>query len=417
MTESAPGANDHGSAGGGKGETLSVVISGQVFTSRTETIEDYLHTRVAQLGVIGLAGPFQKGARGRYTEYRQGRCVETRPLAGVHVENPHTLSAPFKLTAAFLLYIVSIWRSVLRLKTTWDWFIGISCFSAFCGIWLKRWGRVRRVIYYSIDYYPRPARWGFERFMVWLFRGMDRFCAKNSDIVWHISERIATARAVMGGLASDRYKHLEMPLSYRASLMRRYPLAAIERWTIGFVGTLTFSQGLQLLIEILPDLVKRFPLLKVRVIGRGPHARDLEEMAARAGCQDHMIFHGFVENEEEVLEIIAHSAIAVAPWTQTADNNILYADPGKPKLYMCLGVPCIITRGPDIADTIIRHEAGAVIDYNREQLFKAIEYLMVDDDRLERCRNNAYALGSEFISEKIIARAMESTLASLSSSP
>lgn len=245
--------------------------------------------------------------------------------------------------------------------------------------------------------------------MVWAFRWADRICARNSDRVWHITNRIIEARATLGGLKADRYLHVEMPLSYRQSLMRRYPVGSMERWTIGFVGSLTESQGVQLLIAALPELARRFPELKVRIIGRGPYARELEALVEKSGQSNRVIFHGFIRDEEEVLDIIAHCAVAVAPWTQTSDNNILYADPGKPKLYMCLGVPCVITRGPDIATMVEGHGAGRAIDYTVSELVTALDSLMSDDGILQQARDQAYELGHEFVSEKIIRDALAKT--------
>jgi glycosyltransferase involved in cell wall biosynthesis len=389
-------------------EHLNVLISGLVLTSRTETIEDYLRTRVARLGVVGLAGPFQKGAQGRYTEYTHGQKKEEIQLSGQHVPNANSVAGSCQLILAFGWYVWNIFRQGWRHRP-WDVFIGISCFSALVGVVLKKMGATRQLIYYSIDYYPTPTKWGFARMMVWAFRWADRICARNSDRVWHITNRIIEARATLGGLKADRYLHVEMPLSYRQSLMRRYPVGSMERWTIGFVGSLTESQGVQLLIAALPELARRFPELKVRIIGRGPYARELEALVEKSGQSNRVIFHGFIRDEEEVLDIIAHCAVAVAPWTQTSDNNILYADPGKPKLYMCLGVPCVITRGPDIATMVEGHGAGRAIDYTVSELVTALDSLMSDDGILQQARDQAYELGHEFVSEKIIRDALAKT--------
>jgi len=390
-------------------ETWNVLISGLVLVSRTETIEDYLRTRVARLGVVGLAGCFQKGAQGRYTEFQKGQSAVEIPLRGQHVSNANSIAGQFQLVLAFGWYVWNILRQGWR-RRPWDVFIGISCFSALMGVALKKTGAVQRLIYYSIDYYPTPMKWGFTRVLVWAFRWADRVCVRNSDVVWHISQRIAEARAKLGGLSADRYRHIEMPLSYRQSLMRRYPVGSMERWTIGFVGSLTETQGVQLLIQALPELVGRFPELKVRIIGRGPYARELEALVEQSGLADRVIFHGFIRDEEEVLEIIAHCAVAVAPWTQTLENNILYADPGKPKLYMCLGVPCVITRGPDIADMVEQQGAGRAIDYQVGELVTAVDSLLADAHVLQKARDKAYELGHEFVSEKIIRDALEKTV-------
>jgi glycosyltransferase involved in cell wall biosynthesis len=364
------------------------------------------------LGVVGLAGAFHKAAQGRYTEYKNGQPAEEFPLRGQHVPRANSIAGQVQLVLAFGWYVWNIFRQGWR-RRPWDVFIGISCFSALMGVALKKMGAARRLIYYSIDYYPTPPKWGFARLLVWAFRWADRICVRNSDMVWHITNRIVEARSKFGGLPANRYRYLEMPLSYRQSLMRRYPVGTMERWTIGFVGSLTESQGVQLLIEALPELARRFPDVKVRIIGQGPYAHELEELVEKSGQSNRVIFHGFIRDEEEVLDIIAHCAVAVAPWTQTSDNNILYADPGKPKLYLCLGVPCVITRGPDIAEMVEQAGAGRAVDYQVDQLVTAMAALLAEDGVLQQARDKAYELGHEFVSEKIIRDAIDQTLQSV----
>lgn len=391
-------------------QEFDVLLSGQVLTSRTETIEDYLRSRVRRLGVIGIAGAFSLADVARCTEYRSGRPIHERRIPSVHVRQRDSLLGRALLIAAYVNYLAGILGSAFRMKGRFDLFIGVSGFSAFVGVVLKRLRKARHVVYYSIDYPPVPSKFGFDRLLVWALHGLDRFCARNADVVWHITRRIAEGRARMGRLSPDAYTHFEVPLSYRESLLRSEPPERVERWTVGFVGTITETQGLQLLAQAIPELAARFPELKVRIVGQGPYAGELKELVAESGCAGRFIFHGLVEDEEEMLNIIARCAIAVAPWTQSADNNILYADPGKPKLYMCLGVPCVITRGPDIAEMIHKGGAGMAVDHDRAQLVEAVAAILKDDATLWNYRRRAADLGGEFTSEKILKEAMEKTM-------
>ena len=389
---------------------VDVLISGQALTSRTETIEDYLRPRVPRLGVIALASPFATSNVARSVEYRDGVQVRGWPVPSVLVGRRDTVLGAFRLAAAFANYYRVIGECARNMGWPFDLFIGVSCFSAFAGIGLRRRGLVRKHVYYSIDYYPPPPRFGFNRFMVAAFRAMDRYCARHSDMVWHITPRIAEARERMGGVGPGCYPHIEVPLSYRASLQRFPDDSAVERWTIGFVGTLTETQGVQLLVDAMPALLKRFPDLKVRLVGHGPYAEALRRLVAERGLADRFIFHGFIKDEDEMLDVISRCAVAVAPWTQSEDNNILYADPGKPKLYMCLGVPCVITRGPDIARTIESAGAGLAVEYERTALEEALTKVLSDDSKWRGMRRRAAALGEGFTSEKLLSAAVRETL-------
>jgi glycosyltransferase involved in cell wall biosynthesis len=389
---------------------VEVLVSGQVLTCRIETIEDYLRPRVPRLGVIGLASPFAASNVARCVEYRDGAVNRSWPVRSVLVGSRNSFWRMVRLTDAFANYYRTIERCARRMERPFDLFVGISCFSAYVGLALRRRGLVKRHVYYSTDYYPPPSRMCADSLMVAAFRAMDRRCARSTDLVWHVTPRIADARQGMGGVSADSYPQIAVPLCYRASLCRFPDAASVERWTIGFVGTITETQGVQLLVEAMPGLARRFPELKVRVVGRGPYSEDLQRLVREKGMADRFVFHGFIEDEEEMLEIIARCAVAVAPWPQSADNNILFADPGKPKLYMCLGVPCVITRGPDIAAAIEAAGAGAAIHYDRVQLETAIADVLVDDARWMEMRRRAHALGGGFVSEKVLAEAMTETL-------
>lgn len=384
-----------------------ILVSGQALTSRTETLEDYLRTRCGWLRVVAVASPFTGVDVARRRDYEGGRLVSERPLRQVYVRDRESVAGAFLLTAAFLNYLFTILREGWGDRSgRYDVFVGISCFSAFVGACLKRLGRVRKLVYYSIDYYPTPPVLGFNSLMVWAFRRLDAFCALNADVVWHITERITDGRSRYAGVAGDRYRHVEVPLCYRDSLRRTVLESQVERWTIGFVGTLTEGQGVQLLVDCMPELVKVFPELRVRIVGRGPYAAELERRVAASGCKDRFVFHGFIPDEEQVLDLLARCAVAVAPWTQSEDNNILFADPGKPKLYACLGVPCVVTRGPDIAATMERAGAGLSIDYTRDSLQDALVRILRDDQEWRRFRHAAAELGREFVSERVLADAV-----------
>lgn len=389
---------------------VDVLLSGQVLTSRTETIEDYLRPRVPRLGVIGLASPFAASNVARSTEYRDGVQVRSWPVSSILVGRGNSLLGSVRLAAAFARYYRVIGDCARNMGGPFDLFIGVSCFSAFAGLALRRRGLVRKHVYYSIDYYPPPPKPGVNRMMVAAFRAMDRYCARHTDLVWHITPRIAEARERMGGVGPDEYPHIHVPLSYRASLCRFPDPEAVERWTIGFVGTITETQGVQLLVDAMPGLLRRFPDLKVRVIGRGPYSEVLHRLVSDRGLDSRFVFHGFINDEEEMLNIISRCAVAVAPWTQSPDNNILYADPGKPKLYMCLGVPCVITTGTDIAAQIDAAGAGVSVPYDAAKLEEGLSRVLADGDPWRQMRRNARDIGSGFVSERILLDAMARTM-------
>lgn len=391
-------------------ENLSVLLSGQLITSRTETIEEYLKPRVKTLGVIGLTGVYAAENVSRCSLYEKGMLKQEFSLASILIKKRNILSQ-LLLVPAFILYFISITKASYKFKVKFDIFLGVACFSTFVGVFLKKMGKIRHLIYYCIDYYPYPKRFCFNTLVVWAFRKIDKFCVKNSDIVWHIAKRIPEARRDFEGVKENSYNQTLVPLCYNSAMMRRVAFEDIERWTIGFVGTLSENQGLQLLIKSMPRILQQLPEVKVKIIGRGPYVQELRKLVEQAKLEDVFDFLGFIKDDNKVLDILSHCAIGIAPWTSSSEDNIQFADPGKPKLYAFCSLPIIITNGAiSIADEIKNKKAGLSINYEEHELAQAVVSLLKDENNLKIFRRNALEFANSYTSENIFEGALRDSL-------
>jgi|GEM_PF-1587759 len=381
----------------------SVMVSGQVLTSRTETLEDYLCPRVDHLLVVALGGAYHRGAPARCTEYRLGAKFREWRIPAPAV-NRGSWWSPLGLVAVFSNYAWQILRGAWRGGRDFDLFVGISCFSGLIGVVLKSLGWTRRLIYYSIDYYPLPSQRCFNRLMVRAFYAADRLCSRRADLVWHITARISEAREQYGRLPPSKYRQVEVPLCYREGIFRVLSEEHVERWTLGFVGTITENQGLDLLLDAMPEIARRCPGISVRIIGDGPYGPEFRRRAAMSPEGRRLCFHGFLRREEDVLGWLGRCAAGVALWPPDEGNNIRYADPGKPKLYLAVGLPCIITRGAEIAEIIHREGAGVAIEYDVTDLVNAVMKVLGDDAAWLAFRQRAQAVGRRWTSEAILGR-------------
>lgn len=389
-----------------------IILSGQLITSRTETLEEYLEERVDNLAVIGITSPFALKNVSRCTLYKKSKLIREFKLPSFQIRNMRWYKEPL-LCISFTIYLISILYAIIRLREKFDLFIGISCFSTFVGVFLKRLSVVKNLIYYSIDYYPGPSKFSLNTFIVSAFRIADKLCVRNADLTWHISPRIAEARYKYAKIPPDSYKHLVAPLTYTPKCLRFKPVKEIERYTIGFVGTLSENQGLQLLIKVIPRIIKEIPKVKIRIIGKGPYEKELKRLVEEQNSNDHFIFYGFIKDNKEVLDILSNCAVGVAPWTSKEDDNVLYADPGKPKLYAFCGLPIIITNGTLIASEIDEKKAGISIDYDENELTEAVIKLLNDEDILKVYKKNASEFAKEYTTEKIFDSVLQKSLSYL----
>ena len=376
------------------------MVAGQLKTSRTETLENYYRDKVNSLSVIGISNPFAVKGLARCTLYEKGQIIKEFPLFSVQLRGVYWLNQ-LLMGPVFLLYTLSMLRAVLKLKRKFDLFIGIACFSTLFGILLKKLGIVKNVVYYTLDYYPMPIKLHINSLINRSIWHLDKYCCKNSLLVWNISPRISEARKKLMKFSSNEYRHALAPLTYGENLLRFRSLGEIEKDTIVFVGTISWNQGLQLVVEAMPELLKIKPELKIRVIGKGPSEKGIKDIISSKGLNDRFVFHGFVEKEETLFDIVSRCAIGICPWTNDADNNVIYADPGKPKLYAFCGVPIIITRVTAVAEEIGEFGAGLAIDYDKQQFINAVLKILNDSDSLERYRKRSYAFAQKYTTEAV----------------
>ncbi len=379
---------------------LNILLSGQLISSRTETLEEYFKDRVNTLGVIGITSAYTSCNISRCTLYERGRKCREFGLASFQVGRMTWYKQPL-IAISFFMYFLVIFYAALRLQKKFDYFIGVACFSTFVGVILKKLGVTKKLIYYSIDYYPKPSRSSFATLIIASFRFLDKLCVKYADVTWHISPRIAQGRENFSGVNLDKYRHFTAPLTYDARIKRFVPLENIERYTIGFVGSLSQNQGLQLLIGVMPEIIKQFPKARVRVIGTGPYEVHLKAEVKQAGLEDYFTFHGFIKDESQVLDILSKCALGVAPYTCSEEDNVLYADTGKPKLYAFCGIPIVMTNGMPAAWEIQEKGAGLVIRYDRNDLRDAVISILKDDGKLKKYKQAASEFAKQYTTEKI----------------
>lgn len=382
-------------------QEMDILLCGLAITSRTETLEDYLKDKARSLTVIAISSCFLKDNLSSCRIYRKGALESTFRIPNLRIKDYKWFRQPL-IILVFIANWLSICSCVMRIKTKYDLYIGISHSFGIFGAILKKAGKIKHLIYYCIDYYIPNSKFEFNTLFVNLINIIDCFTVKNADYIWDISQKIPDYREEIGKIKKGSYQNIFVPLGYSKHLRRFRPIEEIDRWDIGFVGTVTASQGMQLLVEAIPDLIKEFPLIKVKIIGHGPYSAQLQEMVSQKGLDNYFIFLGFIKENDKMLDMISRCAIGVALWNNSIDDkNIICADPGKTKLYALCGLPTISTKISYLSKEMQDRKAGIAIEYNINSLREAIIYLLSDDGRLKDYKLNAFNLGESYISDNI----------------
>lgn len=331
-------------------------------------------------------------------EFVRGRLVRRRALA--------QWPLPPRRFFELVLFARQAW-----LTLWWSWwgghgnalYIGVNPLNAFVGLCLRWCGRVRQVIYHTVDYVPHrfPSRW-----LNAAYHWVDRMCVRHCDQVWNLSGRMVGAREARGVSPQFRDHQIAVPMGTDLRVTPRPPGQG-ERHTVVYFGGLMEKQGVQLGLQALPMIRRVVPQARLLVIGGGKpeDRRRLEALAASLQVADAVEFTGVIDDHQEALERLARCAVAIAPYTDAPDNFTKNTDPGKPKAYLAAGLPVIITDVPEIAGIIEAAGAGVVVPYQPEALASAVVRFLTDDTLFTESKRRARMLAEQFEWSKVFDRA------------
>lgn len=297
--------------------------------------------------------------------------------------------------------VISTIYFALKLKGHFDIFIGVESINTIMGVLLRKVGLVKTVIYYNLDY-------GEVRFkhqaLNYIFHALDIFSVTHADYTWNLAKDVISARNIRGKLKKETRPPLLVPIGIDLSVIKPLNVEHIEQKTIVYMGILAKIQGVQLIIEALPEILKSTRDVKLTVIGSGTLEKTLRRMVDENNLSDHVTFTGLV-TDEEVNSILCRSALGIAPYFPDPYSTKRGSDPTKPKLYLACGLPVIITRVPPIALEIEENKAGVVINYSKEELASAVLRLLSDEKLYLECRKNAFEMAKQFDWSNILNRA------------
>lgn len=316
---------------------------------------------------------------------------------------------PFPDLPAFFYYLKDAFlNQILPLIgcSKFDLCISADCLNTFSLLPLRKTGLIKKLVYYSIDY--SPVR--FENsLMNSIYHFIERQSCYHADLIWDLSPRMMEGRAKNGINISRCATRLIVPTGAALKRIGLLDINEIKRHSMVFLGHLIEKQGLQLVIQVLPEIKNEIPDVQLVIVGAGEYERALRDLSIRLGIENAVEFKGHIKNHEDVEGILCQCAIGLAPYIQDENSFTYYADPGKPKVYLGCGLPVVITRLPLIADEIEKEGAGIAIDYDAGQLKKALLSLLKDDAFYKQARENAIRLSERYDWNNICLRTLESS--------
>ena len=231
-----------------------------------------------------------------------------------------------------------------RVRKKFDIFIGADPLNALVGLILKKLGFTQITIFYVIDYVPNRFK---NPILNSLYRSLDRICVCNADYTWNLTSTMVQQEKKME-LAEDKTNQMIVPTGMHPKKIQRTDQPNAKN-TVVFLSHLRKGQGIELVLDALPEVIKEIPSAKLIVIGTGPLEHILRKRRKREILSIASPFLGYIENHDEIEEIVSNCRVGIAPYVPDPNSFTWYADPGKPKVYLGCGIPVIITKVPEVA--------------------------------------------------------------------
>ncbi len=372
-----------------------VVVSHIYATGPTHALEEYLKGNVQKLIFIGHPFVFAKDTRSHMRVYDN------------HKKKSINTFSYFKTSIQFLSLLKDTILTIYWLMKNGpiDMYIGADCFNASVGIFLKSIGLVNKTIFWTIDYIPNRFP---NKLMNSFYHSLDTFCVQNSDVVWNLSQVMVTEREKKGVAKKYRNKQIVVPMGTEGNIIS-VPFSKIKRQTAVHMGHLIPKQGVQLIIEAMPGIIKKVPKFHLEIIGSGSYKDELKALANRYKIANYITWHGFIKEHSQVEKMLSYCAFGLAPYVNTKDNYIQYTDPGKVKAYLAAGLPTVITRMTQIADEINNRNCGKAIKYDKNELIVASVKMLTDDNLLKQMKKNVVIMSKDYSWDNIFSKAFHQT--------
>lgn len=356
-----------------------------------EPFRDFIVPRVKKLVLIDQLVPDSESVLPKYEVYDRANFVfkSYPPPFIVRMMKPLLLQVHTSGTSVLFkirdLLSVILWG--ITDKTKFDYYIGLESINAIAGIMLRKFGKVKRVIYYVSDYSPNryASRW-FNALYLWL----DRFSARNSDYIWDVSRAIQEARLSVGGNTPHCAPVIHVSNGLYPEQIKVNPIAKIDRYALAYMGTVGKENGPDIAIKALGLVRKKFPKATLHIVGGSEKDFSwLQPIIKKLQLEKAVFHHGFIPRASDMADILSRCAIGLAPYRAIPGSTRYYGDAGKIRAYCASGLAIISSQVPPLGKDVSEYGAALIVQDNARSMASAIEALFSNTKLYMKLRNNA----------------------------
>lgn len=229
---------------------------------------------------------------------------------------------------------------------------GSDLWGGLVGILLRPLIRAKVLAQLQGEFFP-PSRFSYTAVHRYLLYMVARFVCRNANMVRCLYQAAAEQVAALGVPMS---KIATVPSRCDVGLfdVDRFPPKNIMGQRLLYVGNLIWGKGVHFLLEALPDVVSKYPDVKLTIVGSGPKEPDLNNLADKLELNPHVVFLGRIPHNE-IPAVMHDSDLFVFP-------SLSEATPRAVMEAMAMELPVVATRVGGIPEMIENGCTGLLVD-------------------------------------------------------
>lgn len=210
--------------------------------------------------------------------------------------------------------------------------------------------------------------------LISILRGCQNFVVRKADLIITPSDYLKNI-ILNWGAKKEKIKVIYNAVSF--SKLKLSKEEARQRLNLSgrvlvSVGRLVPWKGFDLLIDVVFELIKKIPDLKLIIVGGGPEQNNLEKKINELNLRGSVSLTGVVPKNKLVVYLKAADVFVLNTGYEGFSHQIIEA--------MAMEVPVITTRVGGNAEIIEDQKNGILIDYNDKEQLKAVIVSLMDDE-------------------------------------
>jgi len=210
----------------------------------------------------------------------------------------------------------------------------------------------------------------------------------RNDLVWYANAKIKKWDEKQGFLSQDNIIFDPILIDYQE--YQKYSKTKKNLNLLGYIGRIDDYVGLDIIIPSLRYIRKKIPKILLHIIGgTNITAEKYKKLAIQHAVETRIVFHEYVPKKSDAYKLLAPCALGMCLYKPVAHNVSMIAQPAKPKEYINVGLPIVVTRnGPKSGKEIVDFGAGVTSSFDIVSLSEIIIKTLTNKKKYETLRSH-----------------------------